>query len=124
MIPSIPACRPHVDDDGLFHAFSRGKNLRSFTRDGTPNRTWNQKDIRNATDMAIGPGGILYVVDERANLVVGFDLRTQRKAGQLRYDKRRRVIVDPADIAVDGYGFLYVVDKGKKAILKFAPRVQ
>jgi streptogramin lyase len=119
-----------LDDTGAFVDFKstgnalwaldqQGKRIIHFTLDGKVNSVFSVAEIDFPTSLAIGPAGLIYVLDRHQGNIAVFHPKGQFKYRFLERGQARGQLYYPIEIHFDPWGRLCVVEEGNGRVEVF-----
>jgi DNA-binding beta-propeller fold protein YncE len=111
-----------MDQDSIVALEPRDKKIYRFNPDGTVAKTINLGGlIEFPVSLAVGPGGIIYVLDRHQNCVLAYDDDGQFRYKFLRLGQAADEVYFPRQVRFDPWGRLCVVDEGNGRVEVYAP---
>ena len=105
--------------DGRLVVVDKGnRRLALFDRDGTFDSIWGKDDLVEPFDVAVGPQGLVYVLDSARSVIDVYD-STGRHVDVLAEGAG---LFSPRGITIESDGTLYVADTGANRVMVFSSR--
>lgn len=101
-----------ITDKALWALDSQEKRIIQFTLDGTVTSMFSVAEIDSPTSLAIGPAGLIYVLDRHQGNIAVFHPNGHYKYRFLERGQARGQLYFPVEILFDPWGRLCVVEEG------------
>jgi len=105
--------------NGLWALDQQGKQVINFTLDGKVSSVFSVEEIDFPTSLAIGPAGLIYVLDRHQGNIAVFHPKGQFKYRFLERGQARGQLYYPIEIHFDPWGRLCVVEEGNGRVEVF-----